>query len=111
MSVTIVDGPWLETTRRRLDSSTPVSRLMTTSAQAAAFHVDVPRVPSVDVLTTVSEAAHLMASRGLRQVQVRNSQGEVVGVLTASDLYRWVTDGSMYGGLNDDYGDDGHGHA
>ena len=31
-----------------------------------------------------------MASRGLHQVQVRDADGAVVGVLSVSDLFRWV---------------------
>jgi CBS domain-containing protein len=91
MSVTSINGVWFEPTPRRLlDSSVPVSRLMTTSAQATALAVQWPRHPSVSAFTTVREAAHLMATCGLPQVQVRNSHGEVVGVLSASDLFRWV---------------------
>jgi hypothetical protein len=91
MSATSFNGVWFEPTPRRLlDSSVPVSRLMTTSAQAAALAVRWPHHPSVSVLATVREAAHLMAACGLAQVQVRNPRGEVVGVLSASDLFRWV---------------------
>ena len=91
MSVTSVNGMWFEPTPRRLlDSSVPVSRLMTTSAEVAALAVRWPRQPSVSVLSSVREAAHLMAACGLPQVQVHNLRGEVVGVLSASDLFRWV---------------------
>jgi hypothetical protein len=91
MSVTSISGMWFEPTPRRLlDSSVPVSRLMTTSAQAAALAVRWPRHPSVSALSTVREAAHLMAACGLPQIQVHNARGEVVGVLSASDLFRWV---------------------
>jgi hypothetical protein len=91
MSVTSFNGRWFEPTPRRLlDSNVPVSQLMTTSAQVAALAVQWPRHPSVSVLSTVREAAHLMAACGLPQVQVRNLNGEVVGVLSASDLFRWV---------------------
>jgi len=102
MSVTDMGGLWFETRRRRLDSDTPVSRLMMTLAEAATFEVDVPSLPSVHALATVREAAHLMASRGLHQINVKNTRGEIVGVLTTTDLYRWVTD----------YGyDEAEGHA
>jgi len=90
-NVTSVNGMWFEPTPRRLlDSSLPVSRLMTTSAEVAALEVEWPRLPSVSALSTVREAAHLMAACGLPQVQVRNARGEIVGVLSASDLFRWV---------------------
>jgi CBS domain-containing protein len=101
MSVTDLGGLWLET-RRRLDSDTPVSRLMTTSAEADGFELDIPGRPSVHALATVREAAHLMASRGLHQIHVKNTRGEIVGVLTTTDLYRWVTDQGY---------DDTEGHA
>ena len=91
MSATNIDPDWLESEPRRpLDSGLAVSRLMTTAAQAAALDVRWPRLPSVSALATVREAAHLMAQRGLRQVQVRNARGEIVGVLSASDLFRWA---------------------
>jgi CBS domain-containing protein len=91
MSATNVNGTWFEPRARRLlDGSIPVSRLMTTSAEVAALDIEWPRHPSVSVLATVSEAAHVMAACGLHQVQVRNPRGEVVGVLSASDLFRWV---------------------
>jgi CBS domain-containing protein len=91
MSVTSLYGMWFEPTpRRMLDSSVPVSRLMTTTAEAAALDIKWPRLPSVSAFSTVREAAHLMATCGLPQVQVRSPSGEVVGVLSASDLFRWV---------------------
>jgi CBS domain-containing protein len=91
MSATSINGMWFEPTPRRLlDSNVPVSRLMTTSAEARALDVRWPRIPSVSAYATVREAAHLMAACGLRQVQVRSPDGEVVGVLSASDLFRWV---------------------
>jgi CBS domain-containing protein len=91
MSVTTIYGTWFEPTPRRLlDSSVPVSRLMTTAAEAAALDIRWPRLPSVSAFATVREAAHLMATCGLPQVQVRDSRGDVVGVLSASDLFRWV---------------------
>ena len=109
MSVTgVQDGGWYEVApRKRLDSSTPVSRLMTTSAEAAALEVEVPRLPSVRAFATVSEAAHIMASRGLSQLQVRDSRGAIVGVLTASDLYRWVAYGETRPEYDAPY-DEGH---
>jgi hypothetical protein len=92
MSVSSMNGGiWFEPTPRRLlDGNLPVSRLMTTSAEAAALAVMWPRHPSVSVLSTVREAAHVMATCGLQQVGVRNPRGEIVGVLSASDLFRWV---------------------
>jgi CBS domain-containing protein len=91
MSVTSTDGMWFELTPRRLlDSSVPVSRVMTTSAEVAALAGRWPHLPSVSVLTTIREAAHLMATYGSPQVQVRNGRGEIVGVLSASNLFRWV---------------------
>jgi CBS domain-containing protein len=91
MSTTNIDPDWLEPEPRKpLDSGLPVSRLMTTAAQAAKLDVRWPRLPSVSALATVREAAHLMARRGLRQVQVRNPRGELVGLLSASDLFRWA---------------------
>ena len=91
MSATNVNGTWFEPTRRRLlDGGTLVTRLMTTSAEVAALDIQWPRHPSVSILATVREAAHLMAKCGLHQVQVRNQRGDVVGVLSASDLFRWV---------------------
>jgi CBS domain-containing protein len=94
MSVTsmgLMDEAWFEPTpRRRLNSAMPVARLMTAFSGATARDFAWPRVASVSAHATVGEAAHLMARHGLRQVQVRDAHGEVVGVLSASDLYRWV---------------------
>jgi CBS domain-containing protein len=96
MSVMEMDPNWFEPApRRRLDTSVPVSKLMTPFARKIDFEIEVPRIISVDALATVREAAHLMASRGLLQVHVRNSVGQIVGVLTASDLYRWVADAAL----------------
>jgi CBS domain-containing protein len=85
-------GPETTSRRRRLDSDTPISRLMSTSAEALGLVVRRPRVAFIDARATVREATRLMVEHGLRQVQVRNREGELVGVLAASDLYRWVTD-------------------
>ena len=82
-----------ESSPRRLEGNTPISRLMTTSADMIALHDGSRRAPSLDALSTVREATHFMVERGVRQIQVRNHEGEIVGVLAASDLYRWVTDG------------------
>ena len=92
MSVTEMDANWFEASpRRRLDTSLPVSKLMTPFARKKIGHeIEVPRLISVDAFSTIREAAHLMASRGLLQVHVRDGFGQIVGVLTASNLYRWV---------------------
>jgi CBS domain-containing protein len=96
MSVTEMDPNWFEPApRRRLDTSVPVSKLMTPFARKIDFEIEVPRIISVDALATVREAAHLMAARGLLQVHVRNPVGQIIGVLTASDLYRWVADAAL----------------
>jgi CBS domain-containing protein len=96
MSATEMDANWFEPTpRRRLDTSVPVSKLMTRFARKIDFEVEVPRLFSVDALATIREAAHLMASRGLLQVHVRDTFGQIIGVLTASDLYRWVADAAL----------------
>ena len=76
-----------------LDGSLPVSEVMTTVAEVEALDVTLPCVPSVSARTTVREAAHLMAARGLRLVQVRDLRGELIGMLSTSDLYRWVAAG------------------
>jgi CBS domain-containing protein len=76
-----------------LDGNLPVCEVMTTAAEVAALDVTLPCVPSVSARTTVREAAHLMAARGLRLVQVRNVGGELIGMLSTSDLYRWVAAG------------------
>lgn len=75
---------------RHLDGSIPVSELMTSAADTAELQVQVPDAPSVDAETSIGEAAHLMAQNGSLQVEIRGSEGELLGVLTASDLYRWV---------------------
>ncbi len=75
---------------KQLDGSVPVSELMTTAADTAELRVQVPQVPSVPVGASVREAAHLMASNGSLQIEIRNADGQVVGVLTASDLFRWA---------------------
>ena len=107
MSVTTMDPSWFEArSQERLDGDRPVSDLMTTSAEAAALEVFVPCVPSVSAFATVREAAHLMASRGLAQVRVRNARGEIVGVLSTSDLFRWAARSAF-----DADGDADAGHA
>jgi CBS domain-containing protein len=86
-----LEEAWFEPTpRRRLNSALPVARLMTAFSGGGRAAVPWPRVASVSAHATVGEAAHLMATRGLRQVQVRDAHGEVVGILSASSLYRWV---------------------
>lgn len=94
MSVSSINEPrpWLETSQRsRLDSSTPVSRLMSSAPpQAGVPGIDARGIPSVHALTSVREATHLMASRGVLHLHVKDNLGNVVGVLTVSDLYRWV---------------------
>lgn len=103
MSVTEIDETQSEAlTQRGLDSNLPVSKLMTPSARTINFQIEVSRLASVDALATIREAAHLMASRGLLQVQVRDAQGALVGVLTATDLYRWVAHKAFIGGLDRD---------
>lgn len=107
MSVTSLERSWFEPTPRgRLDGERPVSDLMTTAAETAALDVTLPLVPSVSALATVREAAHLMASRGLRQVQVRNPRGEIVGVLSTSDLFRWAVGEPSEDELEDDESED-----
>jgi CBS domain-containing protein len=96
MSATEMDAIWFEPTpRRRLDTSVPVSKLMTPFARRLELAADTRQLISVDARTTVREAAHLMVSRGLLQVHVRDAFGNVVGVLTASNLCRWVADAAL----------------
>jgi hypothetical protein len=90
MSAVTVDETWFHAAPERLDGDLPVSALMTTTAEAEALDARAPRRPAVSAFATVREAAHLMAARRLPQVQVRNPSGEIVGVLSASDLFRWV---------------------
>ena len=103
MRVTSANGMWFEPTPRRLlDSSTPVSRLMTAATGGAPHEVRWPHLPSVSARATVREAAHVMATCGVHQVQVRDARGEVVGVLAASALFRWVAgspDNDVQGGI------------
>jgi CBS domain-containing protein len=110
MSVTEMDANWFEPSpRRRLDTSLPVSKLMTPFARRMDLEIEVPRLISVDAFATVREAAHLMASRGLLQVHVRDGFGQLVGVLTASDLYRWVAGATPVTGREDEQaGKSGH---
>ena len=75
---------------RQLDGSIPVSELMTSAADTAELQVQVPRGPAVDAGASIREAAHLMALNGFLQVEIRSATGELLGVLTASDLFRWV---------------------
>jgi len=88
MSVTsLEETSWFETTTG-LDAERPISELMKTSAQTVALAM--PRPPTVSAFATVREVAHLMAARRLAQVRVRGARGEIVGVVSTSDLYRWV---------------------
>jgi CBS domain-containing protein len=75
---------------RQLDGSIPVSELMTSAADTAELQVQVPRAPAVDARASIRETAHLMALNGFLQVEIRGPNGELLGVLTASDLFRWV---------------------
>lgn len=91
MSAVTVDETWFQAAPpEHLDGDLPVSALMTTSAEAEALDARGPRRPAVSAHATVREAAHLMAARRISQVQVRNPSGEIVGVLSASDLFRWA---------------------
>ncbi|HSZ84365.1 MAG TPA: CBS domain-containing protein, partial [Polyangia bacterium] len=83
------------TPNNRLDAERPISELMTTSAQASALALTMPRAPSVNAFATVREVAHLMAARRLAQVRVRDARGETVGVVSTSDLYRWVVGAAL----------------
>jgi CBS domain-containing protein len=96
MSAIEMDAIWFEPTpRRRLDTSVPVSKLMTPFARRLELATSTRQLIAVDAGTTVREAAHLMVSRGLLQVHVRDALGGIVGVLTASNLYRWVADAAL----------------
>jgi CBS domain-containing protein len=109
MSVTsLEETSWFDSTPDgRLDADRPISELMTTSAQASALALVMPRAPAVSAFATVREVAHLMAARRLAQVRVRDARGEIVGVVSTSDLYRWVV-----GAAPDDERDDtGGGNA
>jgi CBS domain-containing protein len=63
---------------------------MTSAADTAELQVQLPSAPSVDAGVSIREAAHLMALNGFLQVEIRSPTGELLGVLTASDLFRWV---------------------
>jgi len=97
MSATsLEETSWFEMTPNgRLDADRPISKLMTTSAQAAALALTMPRAPAVSAFATVHEVAHLMAAHRLAQVRVRGARGEIVGVVSTSDLYRWVAGATL----------------
>jgi CBS domain-containing protein len=97
MSVTCLEeSSWFDTApNSRLDADRPISELMTTSAQASALVLKMPSAPAVSAFATVREVAHLMAARRLAQVRVRDARGEIVGVVSTSDLYRWVVDAAL----------------
>ena len=97
MSATsLEETSWFDTTPNgRLDADRPISELMTTSAQASALALMMPRAPAVSAFATVREVAHLMAARQLAQVRVRGARGEIVGVVSTSDLYRWVVGATL----------------
>jgi CBS domain-containing protein len=92
MSATsLEETSWFVTTPNgRLDADRPISELMTTSAEASALGLPMPRAPAVSAFATVREVAHLMATARLAQVRVRDARGQIVGVVSTSDLYRWV---------------------
>jgi CBS domain-containing protein len=89
---------------RQLDGSIPVSELMTSAADTAELQVQVPHAPAVDAGASIRETAHLMALNGFLQVEIRGPNGELLGVLTASDLFRWVA--GMATGPDDLRGDE-----
>lgn len=89
---------------RQLDGSIPVSELMTSAADTAELQVQVPEAPAVDARASIRETAHLMALNGFLQVEIRSPNGELLGVLTASDLFRWVA--GMASSPDDLRGDD-----
>jgi CBS domain-containing protein len=96
------NGPRKKRPRPRRASAVPIGDLMTTARDAAALEAKAPLRHSLNALATVREATHLMASRGLAQIHVLDVRGRVVGVLTTSDLYRWVADGALDD--DDDFG-------
>jgi hypothetical protein len=97
MSVTsLEETSWFDAAPNgRRDADRPISELMTTSAQASALALPMPRAPAVSAFATVREVAHLMATRRLAQVRVRDARGEIVGVVSTSDLYRWVVGATL----------------
>ncbi len=108
MSATsLEERSWFEINANgRLDAERPISELMTTSARASALAQTMPRAPAVSAFSTVREVAHLMAAQRLSQVRVRGARGEIVGVLSTSDLYRWFVGATL-----DDVGDPDEGNA
>ncbi|HTA19829.1 MAG TPA: hypothetical protein VK989_11080 [Polyangia bacterium] len=87
---------WFETSPNgRLDAERPISELMTTAARASALTQTMPRAPAVSAFSTVREVAHLMASQRLAQVHVHGARGEIVGVVSTSDLYHWVVGAAL----------------
>jgi hypothetical protein len=96
MSAANIDATGFSASRsKQLDGSIPVSELMTSAADTAELQVQVPRGPAVDAGVSIREAAHLMATNGFLQVEIRSPSGELLGVLTASDLFRWVAGMAM----------------
>ena len=91
MSVTrLEETSWFDTTPNgRLDADRPISEVVAMSEQASALALQMPRAPAVSAFATVREVAHLMATRRLAQVRVHGARGEIVGVVSTSDLYRW----------------------
>ena len=92
MSATsLAETSWFEPgPQGRLDADRPISELMTTTARTSAVAPSMPRAPGVSAFATVREVAHVVAARRLAQVRVLGARGEIVGVLSTSDLYRWV---------------------
>lgn len=80
-------------------SASALARLQHEAARIDGFHVsdqlEVEDAMSTEVVTlpqhaTVGEVARLMAERQLDQVPIVTDDGHLVGVLSASDLVRWL---------------------
>jgi predicted transcriptional regulator len=91
--------------------SAPIADVMTASDDPTVRGAAWPRLQSLNAYATVREAAHVMAARGLLQIPVRDAQGRVVGILTTSDLYRWVAAAEPSDWFDNDNDDDGAGRA
>jgi Mg/Co/Ni transporter MgtE len=89
--------------------SAPIADVMTASDDPTVRAAAWPRLQSLNAYATVREAAHVMASRGLLQIAVRDAQERLVGILTTSDLYRWVAAAEPSDWFDND--DDGAGRA
>lgn len=64
---------------------------------ATVQEIMMPLVFSMTEDTSIARAAALMTQEGVHRIAIRGAQGDVVGLLSAFDLMRWIAEHGGYG--------------